>query len=412
MAVLVDELNVTYCEGWNPVSRSTVGLLSEETAAERDRHGEQYAVLLSTDRPRLLLEIAWRQGYCGLWLFDAQGRRTERFDYRRLAEGRVFLRETSEWRYDSAEQAEFDARAWTVRRRFNPDGSSLEVLAPKGEYGGSTHTWPKVDADQLWSPVPAFGEWTFADKFDPDISPSVGLRVTVDPQAPELPVAKPPWRPPTPLRPSRLESMFQPEARLTVPDMGEVVIEVRSGGTLVMPTGRLTAADPGWLDSGLQPFTVEARPGEYDVSLAVVRCVDDPEHVRVAGVKLIIQHWLPSSWEPALRPGQDPRLLGEGEFYGFSVDTGMGCLLDASAIEALTVVAEENYDEICDRVSQHAAAGFDAGSGVNCVAFLSGWGDGSYPVWIGRDAEGEVVCFVADMLLLADDAAVTPEAMG
>ncbi|MEZ0072103.1 hypothetical protein ABH927_001440 [Planotetraspora sp. GP83] len=32
-------------------------------------------------------------------------------------------------------------------------------------------------------------------------------------------------------------------------DAGEVITEVRPGGTLVMPTGRLTAADMGWLDT-------------------------------------------------------------------------------------------------------------------------------------------------------------------
>ena len=39
-------------------------------------------------------------------------------------------------------------------------------------------------------------------------------------------------------------------------------------------------------------------------------------------------------------------------------------------------------------------------SGATLVAYHSGWGDGSYPVWIGRTADGEVACFVADMLVL------------
>jgi hypothetical protein len=32
--------------------------------------------------------------------------------------------------------------------------------------------------------------------------------------------------------------------------------------------------------------------------------------------------------------------------------------------------------------------------------FQSGWGDGAYPVSVGRTAAGDVACFVADMLLL------------
>jgi hypothetical protein len=33
------------------------------------------------------------------------------------------------------------------------------------------------------------------------------------------------------------------------------------------------------------------------------------------------------------------------------------------------------------------------------AAWSSGWGDGVYPTWIGYDATGGLVCFVADMLL-------------
>jgi hypothetical protein len=37
--------------------------------------------------------------------------------------------------------------------------------------------------------------------------------------------------------------------------------------------------------------------------------------------------------------------------------------------------------------------------GGGLIAYHSGWGDGSYPTWIGRDENGEVLCFVTDMLL-------------
>ncbi len=50
----------------------------------------------------------------------------------------------------------------------------------------------------------------------------------------------------------------------------------------------------------------------------------------------------------------------------------------------------------------------DLESGTNLIAYHSGWGDGAYPTWIGRAADGDVVCFVADMLLMPGNAA--PEA--
>jgi uncharacterized protein DUF4241 len=37
--------------------------------------------------------------------------------------------------------------------------------------------------------------------------------------------------------------------------------------------------------------------------------------------------------------------------------------------------------------------------GGGLFAYHSGWGDGAYPTWIGRDENGEVVCFLTDMLL-------------
>ena len=46
----------------------------------------------------------------------------------------------------------------------------------------------------------------------------------------------------------------------------------------------------------------------------------------------------------------------------------------------------------------------EPGSGANLIAFDGGWGEGSYPTWIGRAANGDVACFVADMLLLGDEA--------
>ncbi len=44
----------------------------------------------------------------------------------------------------------------------------------------------------------------------------------------------------------------------------------------------------------------------------------------------------------------------------------------------------------------------DLDGGRTMVIFSSGWGDGSYPCWIGRSAEKDVVCLVADLLVVID----------
>ena len=62
-----EQLDVTYCEGWDPTSRAIVGVLSAAVARGRDRAGEQYAVLLGDPlRPRALVEVAWGHHYAGV----------------------------------------------------------------------------------------------------------------------------------------------------------------------------------------------------------------------------------------------------------------------------------------------------------------------------------------------------------
>lgn len=86
-----------------------------------------------------------------------------------------------------------------------------------------------------------------------------------------------------------------------------------------------------------------------------------------------------------LRAGEDPRTLPDGGFFGFGIDAGA-----ASALLRQTTEFVLGYERSRDLS--------DAASGANLIAFHSGWGDGSYLVWIGRTAVGDIACFVADML--------------
>ncbi|AIJ23411.1 DUF4241 domain-containing protein [Amycolatopsis methanolica] len=178
---------------------------------------------------------------------------------------------------------------------------------------------------------------------------------------------------------------------------------MRPAGVVRLTSGRVVAADPGWLDNRLEPFTATVAPGEYPVDLAVVRFAGDPGHERVAAARLAISPEPVVSREPALEPGQDPPLLGDGQFYGFGVDAGLGCFVDADALAAMEGILENTFEDTFVGLTGGSAAQVaDPASGATLVGFPSGWGDGSYPTWIGRTAGGAIACFVADFLVLHD----------
>jgi len=194
--------------------------------------------------------------------------------------------------------------------------------------------------------------------------------------------------------------MFRPGARYAVPDVGEAVIEVRPAGRLRLPSGQLIAADPGWLDGGVEPFTATVAPGTYRVDLAVARLPGQPPDIRVAAARLTVSGADVTGWELALRPGQDPRTLGDEAFFGFDVDSGMACFADAAAVAALAQIITAHPDALSRSDPAAAVEITGPGSGANLIAFASGWGDGSYPTWIGRGPGGTIACVIADMLVL------------
>lgn len=107
------------------------------------------------------------------------------------------------------------------------------------------------------------------------------------------------------------------------------------------------------------------------------------------------------SWEQALRPGDDASSLGAGEFFGVGVDGGMLCFCDAGALPNL-VELRKDWDLRRAVPRDESAELEDPETGANLIAFWIGWGDGVYPVWVGRGADGAVACVVADGQVLCD----------
>jgi uncharacterized protein DUF4241 len=217
-----------------------------------------------------------------------------------------------------------------------------------------------------------------------------------------------------PLPPSDFEQLFAPGARHTL--FGEVVtIRHRQDASLWLPSGQVVAGEPfGFgVTDGSGGFLQRVPPGRYPLVLVLAVFGSDPDaadaHSIIAAAKLVIRDEPVTSWEMAVYEGQDVSTLGDDEFFGYPVDGGTGGFADAQSIAALCVDDDAYFDKVMAAldVREHdfVAPGVltdDAGEPV-VVAFSSGDGDGHYPTWIGRTADGEVACVLTDFFILPDE---------
>jgi hypothetical protein len=108
---------------------------------------------------------------------------------------------------------------------------------------------------------------------------------------------------------------------------------------------------------------------------------------------------------------QDVSALGEGQFFGYSVDAGVGTLADLAALRALAEWDEDRLEEVYNSeqipggpVPRAIGAVTDDRTGANVIIVDSGLGDGVYPTFIGYTAEGAVASFVTDFMVIPNEA--------
>ncbi len=399
-----------YCDGWDD---GVVNPLTPDQAEARDSAGEPYSVvLLAGGRPHTVLDISWAEGYCAATRYDGQGRRIAVHELRRAREGDLFLRESTSWAgADGAGPKEFSHLAARHRISWQIGGRRNDSIEPAGDRGGR-HTFSDTGFTPPRLPIPAFGRWkalldsvarVHAEACVMPFSEVCAVPHAVDgpfriadADHHDLPVRtspQRPWHPPRPLRPRGLDTLFRDGAERTVGER-RMRISTHPAGKLNLPSGRLVAADPSSLDYGEEPFLTTVPPGPYPVTISLATFTDDPGHSRVAAVRLDITDRRPARWELALRDGQDLLDLGYGEFFGFGVDAGLACFVDEDNRERLT--GEWQSLELRD-------PRFAVIAGGDMIAWSSGWGDGSYPTWVGRDHSDRITTFIADMLLFPSE---------
>lgn len=181
-------------------------------------------------------------------------------------------------------------------------------------------------------------------------------------------------------------------------------INVIHMGNVELTSGRIVAADP--LAQPDRPALARTvAPGEYPVTLYQA-------FGRIAAASMRFAEGRPDRWELAVLPGQDPATLKDDEIFGYPVDAGVGCYMDAQTlaliderqaqVQAQKPGADINYyDDVLAadldaNKSIYALHRPVAGKKGNVAVFWSGWGDGFYPVFWGLDRDGRALVLLTD----------------
>ncbi|MDQ0817915.1 hypothetical protein QF033_002493 [Bacillus pumilus] len=99
-------------------------------------------------------------------------------------------------------------------------------------------------------------------------------------------------------------------------------------GYIEITSGHIVACDP-FVSEGDQSFTRKIAQGKHPILLLVKRLESGDERVAYAMIKFTNEQAI--KWELATRAGQELKNLKEDEFFGYGVNTGMGCFMDAEA---------------------------------------------------------------------------------
>ena len=180
------------------------------------------------------------------------------------------------------------------------------------------------------------------------------------------------------------------------------VVEI---GKLKVESGQLIACDPLVLQDA-PPFTQVFPKGEFPVQLSIAQRKGDE---RVAFSRILISDKPPVKWEFALLEGQTPLPIEGETTYGYGVDGGTGLFVDEKsrmAFNDLQKRDESIWDKVfIDELGRNHRPTWDyllyIFGAYNLALFSTGFGDGHYSTYIGRDDEGNPCRLLTDFNLVS-----------
>lgn len=194
----------------------------------------------------------------------------------------------------------------------------------------------------------------------------------------------------------------------------EVTIRVEKTALIRLPSGSVIGCDPYCIAES-EAFNRSVKPGIYQ------GFISHEEHGRPMAAKISFGSGKVVKWEMAMCPSWVKASANASQRFGYGVDGGIGCFVDATAKDLLT-------KQKALVLSKQLARGFFEGSkrgertrewvsiplgstsnSPNVLAVESGPGDGSYASWWGLDVQGNPVCLVTDFDMLHETASVSIE---
>lgn len=172
----------------------------------------------------------------------------------------------------------------------------------------------------------------------------------------------------------------------------EITFEKIAVGNLKISSGQIIATDPVMLSDAVA-FSENFPVGEFPVELAMAN-INANNDRRVAFARVKFSDKPIRKWEFALLPGQAPIPLKSKEIYGYGVDAGLGLFVDQVAKNSLNTLLDKNWDNMFSEEFEHYLN--YSFQNQNAVFFSTGYGDGFYATYIGRDSEGKICQLLTD----------------
>jgi Protein of unknown function (DUF4241) len=169
------------------------------------------------------------------------------------------------------------------------------------------------------------------------------------------------------------------------PDVGSARLEVQSAGDVRLPHGRLAVSDAFVIDS---PVVVGDLPsGTYAVELLVAQAAGD---ARIAAARLRVRKDPVARWR---RAGVIAIDSGSAAFF----DPRISASITAANVEAFNDRLQRALEASYRRTYGTAAMSWQD---MTVLAFSTGFGDGTYPVYLGSTAGGLPAAVLVDCEIL------------